>query len=252
MKSTGKSKFNPVVRVFCLILVILLGQNITRFIWQKKNIHIDATSLDFNRRMTLTTVSNCPRGLKGALCNVDVVRLSRYCGQDIPNGAEGFQFEGRELFTLTHVSVVLKHGDRASIPAVNSLASTPVPLALPTEVSLLDPTAIHFTPILSSFVTGERIDTNNSLSPMYSHLSPVNTMDLFRVGDSLLQRGQLTSLGFMQSLRLGHFLQHAYLSNTHVTPSSAVSSLQSRDDVIARSSSYLGSILVSTVLPLFE
>ena len=125
-------------------------------------------------------VNRCQTGLKGAECNV---RLSEYCAQAVPSGAEirstsagslgsagsPLVFEWEKDFELTHLTATIRHGDRTAIhsmPGASQSSSVPASATTPSS-RLLDPRAVAYAPHISTAfrVVPLYTNTNSAAKP---------------------------------------------------------------------------------------
>ena len=163
----------------------------------------------------------------------------------LPRGAEGATFNGHEKYSLKHVLIAIRHGDRTSIHKMPGAKDDYHHRGI--QVDEPQGTGQHF--------LDDRVQKHLLGLPGYSVLPifklqdgervPLAEQDYFRISnltasidrdtafsryDSELPPGQLTSLGYMQHADLGKSLAPAY--------SGLISTMSSGRDIYVRSTNY--------------
>ena len=158
-------------------------------------------------------------------CSPAVQRLLDYCSVEIPSGAEGILPAGSSSqMELKHVLVTIRHGDRSAIhkmPGSTPATST----ASDISASYLDPNALLYVNRMSGFHLEPLKDTSKVMDSLDR-----SSTKLFKINDTSLDQGQLTSRGFMQHIALGGILRKAY--------GKFMSTITSPSELIVRSTNY--------------
>lgn len=133
-----------------------------------------------------------------ASCSPILRRVVEYCALDAPSGTDGVNSQLEE-WELTAVLLNIRHGDRTSIHTIDDASHPSL------RKDYIAPEALHFLP-----------------SPNLYHA--------LEMPDNLLDKGQLTSRGFMQHIQLGRFLRNAYKP--------VISTLNASKQIYIRSTNY--------------
>ena len=238
-KWSSSNTFRVALVVFVLISTALRSFHL--YIEEQEN--DQRNTLDIHRRVVLNSLSSCQGGLKGGECYTHSVRLLNYCSLNPPEGVEGSNFDGSSDYSLVHVSLTIRHGDRTSIHSIPGSSVTHT-----TKASVLDSRAAHHVPRMDSFAVVPIEDSKDSASnQLWVDVSTALSPDaLFQISDRELAPGQLTSVGFMQHVHLGFALNKAY--------DSLISKINDRSELYVRSTNYARTIqsaaaLLSSLIP---
>ena len=176
--------------------------------------------------------TNLVASTEGIVANdpaIEHIQLHEYCNDEPRIGTEGrLQLPKEEVggWTLHHLLVNIRHGDRSaihSIPNAESLVEqvdTDDPSLPPTD---FDHRVHEFVPALQRFSI-KPITASGTLP------DSLNVEKIFRRSDHRLKPGQLTSKGFMQHIMLGRGFYKAYTK--------FLGTIQHRDAVSVRSTNY--------------
>lgn len=196
-------------------------------------------------------------------------RLLDYCTNDDVSGSEGILPFGSSDFTLKHILITIRHGDRSAIhkmPGSSVIQTDKSQQKLHLRAEALqfasDMDSYSLVEILPQISLSTRIinftdaavvenseKRRRKLTDGSSHkLNSLSSKHIFKRGDFELEQGQLTTKGFMQHIALGTFLRRqyvAFLSHQVRSPS----------NVYVRSTKYdrtfqSAAALLTTLLPL--
>jgi hypothetical protein len=162
-----------------------------------------------------------------------------YCNTQLPDGSEGATFLHADQWILHHLLINIRHGDRSSIhniPGAQPLASQ----VNADQIQYIEYSALKYVPRLNSFKLAS-VGPSSLKNSEGDLPDAFNSSTLFRVADSSIAPGILTTRGFMQHINLGQYLARAYnkfLSN-YVT---------SVDSIYVRSTNYRRTILSISAL----
>ena len=186
--------------------------------------------------------TKCAAALRGGTggCSPQIERVLTYCAERINGGEEGMLKPGDSAneLVLHYVALTIRHGDRSAIHSMpgslsyfdpdNAEASSsnkkrkksggkPHPLY---GLDFLDSRALDYIPHLSSFevrplqgsTASSASDSSASVAETVKHnlKRSLDPSSIFKVPDTQLEPGMLTTRGFMQHVVLGKSLAKSY------------------------------------------